>query len=88
MLASLLPGVRRLRTPLATGYLWIVALWMLVHQYVPTKLKDASGPIKSLFQLGTIVGATVALGIVGDNPEPQGSRHRIGRTPASGLDLA
>src|SRR3954471_461558 len=64
MLASLLPGLRDLRTPLATGYLWLVALWLLVHQYVPKSVFDASGPIRSLYQLGALAGTTACLAAV------------------------
>jgi hypothetical protein len=61
MLASLLPGLRDVRTPLATGYLWLVALWLVLHEHVPKSVEEASGPIKSLFELGALLGATVLL---------------------------
>ena len=31
MLASLLPGLRDLRAPLAAGYLWLLFGWLLLH---------------------------------------------------------
>lgn len=31
MLASLLPGIRHLRAPLAAGYLWLVIAWILLY---------------------------------------------------------
>ncbi len=34
MLTALLPGVRELRTPLATGLLWAAALWLLFGERV------------------------------------------------------
>ena len=37
MLTNLLPGIRDLRTPLATGYLWLLALWL----WVPSQFKHA-----------------------------------------------
>ena len=61
MLASLLPGLRDLRTPLATGYLWVVALWLVLHDWVPGSVEAATGPIKSLYQLGTFGGDAVTL---------------------------
>jgi hypothetical protein len=35
MLTSLLPGLRDLRTPLATGYLWLTALWLCLGSSIP-----------------------------------------------------
>jgi hypothetical protein len=61
MIASLLPGLRDLRTPLAAGYLWIVGLWLLIHQHVPKTVGNATGPIRSLYELGNIVGSTASL---------------------------
>ncbi|MFF4392878.1 MULTISPECIES: hypothetical protein [unclassified Streptomyces] len=37
MLASLLPGLRELRTPLATGYLYLLLLFLLFSDSIPTK---------------------------------------------------
>jgi hypothetical protein len=61
VLASLLPGLRDLRTPLATGYLWLVALWLLLHDWIPDSVDHAQGPIKSLYQLGSFVGDAATL---------------------------
>lgn len=35
MLASLLPGLRDLRTPLAAGYIWLVAVWVALEPRIP-----------------------------------------------------
>jgi hypothetical protein len=43
MLTSLLPGIRELRAPLAAGYLWLAALWVLFAHDVPAR-PDAEGP--------------------------------------------
>jgi hypothetical protein len=64
MLASLLPGLRDLRTPLTTGYLWLIFLWLWFHDDFPTTEVAASGPLRSLFEVGTLVGATAALAAV------------------------
>jgi hypothetical protein len=64
LITNLLPGLRDLRTPLAVGYLWLVALWLLLHKYVPTSLDAAKGPLKSLYQLGDFVGDKVLLAAV------------------------
>ncbi|MGI9823955.1 hypothetical protein [Agromyces sp. Marseille-Q5079] len=37
MLTSLLPGLRDLRVPLATGFLWLVVLWLLFYPSIPTQ---------------------------------------------------
>lgn len=37
LLAQILPGFRDFRTPLVTGYLWIVVLWILVGMPLPDK---------------------------------------------------
>jgi hypothetical protein len=36
MLANLLPGLRDVRTPLAAGYTWLVALWVALEPRIPT----------------------------------------------------
>ena len=64
MIANLLPGLRDLRTPLAVGYLWLVALWLLLHKYLPTSIDAAKGPLKSLYELGDFVGEGVVLAAV------------------------
>jgi hypothetical protein len=64
MLASLLPGLRDLRTPLATGYLWLIGLWLLMHQHVPKNVHEATGPIQSVYQLGALAGTTACLAAV------------------------
>jgi hypothetical protein len=61
MLASLLPGLRDLRTPLATGYLWLVVIWLLTHNRLPMTMQQAPAALKPLYQLGSILGATAVL---------------------------
>lgn len=36
MLANLLPGFRDFRTPLVTGYVWLIGLWILIGMPVPS----------------------------------------------------
>lgn len=64
MITNLLPGLRDLRTPLAVGYLWLVALWLLLHKYLPASIDAAKGPLKSLYQLGDFVGNKMLLAAV------------------------
>lgn len=61
MLASLLPGLRDLRTPLATGYLWLILLWLLLHDYLPKSTEGATGPIRSLYELGGLLGSAAVI---------------------------
>jgi hypothetical protein len=61
MLANLLPGLRDLRTPLAVGYLWLSALWLLVHAHIPRSIAEASGPLRSFYELGSFVGNAAVL---------------------------
>jgi hypothetical protein len=56
LISNLLPGLRDLRTPLATGYLWLIFVWLLVHKQVPTSVATAKGPLKSLYEISDLVG--------------------------------
>jgi hypothetical protein len=63
VLASLLPGVRELRAPLAAGYLWLLAAWLLFYDNVPSK-EEASGAVDALCGLNdaaTAIGLAIAL---------------------------
>jgi hypothetical protein len=55
MLASLLPGVRELRAPLAAGYLWLVTLWIAVASKVPEMI-STEGAYRDIYSLGQAVG--------------------------------
>jgi hypothetical protein len=61
MLASLLPGLRDVRTPLAVGYLWLLILWLWLADRVPRTKPADDGLVARLFDLQDILGATVAL---------------------------
>jgi hypothetical protein len=63
VLASLLPGIRDLRAPLAAGYMWLLAGWLLFHSRIPSR-DEATGGIDALYALEnatTSVGLAVAL---------------------------
>lgn len=64
MLTNLLPGLRTLRTPLAVGYLWLLGLWLIFHDLVPTTKPKDSGPVQSIFQLGSFVGNSAVLAAI------------------------
>lgn len=51
MLASLLPGIRELRAPLAAGYTWLFGLWLALHQFLPPN-GQATGLLRDLINLG------------------------------------
>jgi hypothetical protein len=55
MLASLLPGVRELRAPLAAGYLWLVALWIVFAPRL-SELTSTEGVYRDIYNLGRAVG--------------------------------
>ena len=63
MLASLLPGLREVRAPLAAGYLWLVVAWVVLEPVVPQRA-EASGVVASLYRAGdilSVLGVGVAL---------------------------
>jgi hypothetical protein len=63
MFASLLPGLRDLRTPLAVGLLWIANLWAWFGHLVPDA-SDASGLIGQLYRLNGVFGTAVLITIL------------------------
>jgi hypothetical protein len=50
MLASLLPGLRDLRAPLAAGYLWLLFGWLLLHNTFED-MDQNSGPLGAVIEL-------------------------------------
>jgi hypothetical protein len=63
VLASLLPGVRELRAPLAAGYLWFVAGWVFLGGRIPLR-NDATGFLKRVYELGEVLGRpAIAVGV-------------------------
>ncbi|MEV0188274.1 hypothetical protein AB0I39_07030 [Kitasatospora purpeofusca] len=89
VLMNLLPGLRELRTPLATGYIWLFAIWFLFRDQVPAR-PDASGIILSAYQLKDLIGLPAVLGacsfvayIIGlAQVSPSALRDRLVRVPA------
>lgn len=64
MFASLLPGLRDLRNPIAAGALWLFALWLCVREQIPTRA-EATGLLSGLYDLGDALGAGVLVGALG-----------------------
>lgn len=63
MLAQILPGFRDFRTPLVTGYLWIVVLWILVGMPLPDKnAKD--GVMGAINSIGEFFTPTVYIAVL------------------------
>lgn len=60
MLSSLLPGVREIRTPLASGYLWIINLWITAGGWVPSK-DPGHGAVSAIWKMGEFFGKPVLL---------------------------
>jgi tetratricopeptide (TPR) repeat protein len=51
MLTNLLPGLREIRAPLISGYLWLVFFFLAFHGDLPTR-HDADPTLMPLFDLG------------------------------------
>ena len=64
MLMSLLPALRDLRTPLATGYAWLTALWLMFAHYIPDDPEKLIGIPADISRLYGLVGLTTALAVV------------------------
>lgn len=56
MLASLLPGLRELRAPLAAGYLWLVAAWLALAGAIPDPDEAPPGIVRDAYELAGAVG--------------------------------
>lgn len=61
--ASLLPGLRDIRAPLAAGYMWLFVAWLWFGTGLP-KESQSRGVLRSIYELGDVIsvfGAGVAL---------------------------
>ncbi|MDV6262341.1 hypothetical protein [Rhodococcoides yunnanense] len=63
MLTTILPGLRDLRTPLAAGYLWLLALFLVVVDWLPSAGVDDAA-LSQLIRWGGSVGTTTLLGVL------------------------
>jgi hypothetical protein len=63
LLAQILPGFRDFRTPLVTGYLWLVVLWMLVGMPLPDKDATA-GVMGAINAFGNFLTPTVYVAVL------------------------
>lgn len=66
LFATLLPGLRSLRAPLAAGYLWLLALWLVYSNDSPDR-HDADSVVDRLLELegvATEFGVAIAVSFV------------------------
>jgi hypothetical protein len=64
VLASLLPGLRDVRTPLAVGYLWLLCAWLAWGEHFPRLNTNDDGVVANLFDLHDRLGDAVGLAAV------------------------
>jgi hypothetical protein len=64
VLMNLLPGLRELRAPLASGFLWLAAAWLALGSWLPAERPPGDGEIARLWDLGGAVGKTAVLAAV------------------------
>jgi hypothetical protein len=87
MLASLLPGIRELRAPLAAGYIWLAFLYLVFGTPdtladLPDPLEALVGEIDSFGPAATAVAASFVAYLVGSI-----SQDAFGRFLPAGLEL-
>lgn len=64
MLASLLPGVRDLRTPLAVGVVLLLAAWVAFGELIPGP-DQAGGLLARIYDASEVLGAPSTLAVAG-----------------------
>lgn len=63
MLTALLPGLRDLRAPLASGGTWLVVIWLLWGRNLPAH-DEATGLLKDIYTLAEHLGTAATLGAI------------------------
>jgi hypothetical protein len=61
VLASLLPGLREIRTPLAVGYIWLLNLWLIFADILPRAAPRTGFVLAHRFELGGLLGRAAVL---------------------------
>jgi len=65
VLANLLPGLREIRAPVVSGYLWLIFLFLALHSALPSR-GDAGPAIQPIFDLGdrlSVLGLATVTGV-------------------------
>ncbi|MFF4503022.1 hypothetical protein [Streptomyces sp. NPDC001401] len=60
MLTNILPGLRDVRTPLTTGFIYSFTAWILFGKYLPPR-SEVKGLLKSIYDLYLFTGKPAAL---------------------------
>ncbi|MFE5409969.1 hypothetical protein [Microbacterium sp. NPDC056569] len=60
MLATILPGLRDVRVPLATGFLWLTFLWLALARYIPDP-SSATGLLHELNRAFLVLGSAALI---------------------------
>jgi hypothetical protein len=63
LLAQILPGFRDFRTPLVTGYLWLIVLWILIGMPLPDK-DEREGVMGAINAFGNFLTPTIYVGVL------------------------
>lgn len=63
MLASVLPGLREIRAPLAAGFVWLALVWVCFAAYVPNA-DEATGLLQRVYNLSAYAGVPSTLAVV------------------------
>lgn len=63
LLTSILPGLRDVRTPLACGYMWLVAAWLAFADHLP-RTRPSAGMAASIWDLGGHLGKAAVLAAI------------------------
>ncbi|MFD8228638.1 hypothetical protein ACFV16_31380 [Streptomyces massasporeus] len=63
MIASLLPGIREIRTPLVTGYIWLISLWLIAGSAIPGR-GQAQGKIRQIYSFTDFFGKSAILAAI------------------------
>lgn len=62
MLTNLLPGLRQVRAPLAAGYIWLLALWLVFERALPDR-SSGDDLVTSIYRLGDLF-SIIGIGVV------------------------
>jgi hypothetical protein len=64
MLASFLPGLREVRTPLTVGYLWLLCIWLTWADKIPTERPAGDNVVTRWFDVSGMLGPAGTLAVL------------------------